>query len=141
MRIEVLPKAKATDFTCDVPWAAISISTDYDWPELNEVNREGLLRLRFADTDKDDDGGITEDQAMQILIFVRMSVKSHQAETLLVHCLMGQSRSPAVAAAICNVLGEDDSYFFKKYTPNRKVYRTILQVAHERGYDEGRLLD
>jgi hypothetical protein len=37
-------------FTCQVPWACISIVTVEDsWPKIHEANRMGLLQLAFAD--------------------------------------------------------------------------------------------
>lgn len=52
---------------------------------------------------------------------------------------MGQSRSSAVAAAIYKIFSnQDDSYFFDKHTPNRKVYRTILKIAQQNGKFFGR---
>lgn len=57
----------------------------------------------------------------------------------MIHCLMGQSRSSAVAAAIYKIFSnQDDSYFFDKHTPNRKVYRTILKIAQQNGKFFGR---
>jgi predicted protein tyrosine phosphatase len=63
-------------------------------------------------------------QARQILA----AVKAHpEAKRLIVHCDAGFSRSPAVAAALSKILTGDDSYFFKRYLPNSRVYRTILE--------------
>ncbi|MEI7835314.1 MAG: hypothetical protein WCK05_02770 [Planctomycetota bacterium] len=52
-----------------------------------------------------------------------------EIETVLVHCHAGMSRSPAVAAAICRALGQNDSRFFREYQPNMYVYGLILQAA------------
>jgi hypothetical protein len=46
-----------------------------------------------------------------------------------VHCELGMSRSPAVAAAICLGLGEDSTRFFEEYQPNQFVYRLVLAEA------------
>lgn len=52
---------------------------------------------------------------------------------LLIHCNHGMSRSPAVAAAIAKVKYKDDSEWFTRKVPNRRVYRLMLAVAHRRG--------
>ena len=41
-----------------------------------------------------------------------------EISTILVHCEAGMSRSPAVAAAVCRGLGQDDSGFFQDFQPN-----------------------
>ena len=53
-----------------------------------------------------------------------------KVERSIVHCDAGKSRSPGVAAALARVLdGDDASYFGGRYTPNARVYRTLLEVA------------
>lgn len=47
---------------------------------------------------------------------------------LVVHCEMGMSRSPAVAAAVTRALGGDDEVFFRDYMPNQYVYELLLKV-------------
>jgi predicted protein tyrosine phosphatase len=46
----------------------------------------------------------------------------------IIHCDAGMSRSPAVAAALSLVFNGDDSEFFKGKTPNRTVYRRMLEA-------------
>ncbi|HEY3449460.1 MAG TPA: hypothetical protein VGK67_24105 [Myxococcales bacterium] len=57
-------------------------------------------------------------------------VDKHKAAVpvLVVHCEMGMSRSPAVAAAITRGLGGDDDHFFREYLPNRFVYDLMLKA-------------
>ena len=50
-------------------------------------------------------------------------------ETIVVHCEQGMSRSPAVAAAICKMLGGDNRQFFHEYLPNQHVYGLLRSVA------------
>lgn len=66
-------------------------------------------------------------QARQILAMV---AAYPEAEAFVVHCDAGLSRSPGVAAALSKILTGDDNYFFKRYTPNSRVYRTILEEHH-----------
>jgi predicted protein tyrosine phosphatase len=55
---------------------------------------------------------------------------SAEFENFIVHCDAGHSRSPAVAAAISKAFGEDDSMYFKRYRPNMRVYRNLLDVIY-----------
>ena len=75
-----------------------------------------------------------------------------QAKTLIIHCEAGVSRSPAVGAAIAQVLGQDYEEYFTKFVPNPLVYRIMLETwnknhgikepvvvppqKHPDGYDE-----
>ena len=133
MKLLVLPKSKAAKFQCDQPWACISIGSEPgDWPKINKVQQVDIIQLAFEDTEFKRDTGIVfnEQHAKDILDFVDKNWD--KIEILMVHCLAGQSRSPAVAAAIAKIKYDDDDVFFNKYTPNMLVYRTILNVAHKR---------
>lgn len=57
-------------------------------------------------------------------------VQTHEPEiqTIVVHCEMGLSRSPAVAAALCLAFAQDDERFFLEYQPNRHVYHLMCSV-------------
>lgn len=146
MKIVVLPKLNAKKFTSDVPWAAISISTYGDWPELNKCQQVGLMQLAYADADSQEmvdevnsafpnDPQVrlfAEKDAEDILNFY-LSVKD-KIEVLLVHCEAGICRSPATAAALALIFEGNDSEFFKvPFRPNLRVYRTILNKANELG--------
>lgn len=146
MKIVVLSKQKAKDFVSDVPWAAISISTYGDWPELNKCQQLGLLQLAYADAESqemiDDINNafpndppirlFTEKDAEDILNFY-LSVKD-KIEVLLVHCEAGICRSSATAAAIALTFeGSDKEFFQAPFRPNSKVYRTILNKSVDLG--------
>ena len=136
-RIVVQSVIGAHYFTCEMPWACISIVTEEDsWPKISEANRVGLLQLAFADIDAaegDDKGAFNEDHAHRILDFVKEVWD--RIGVLMVHCEEGNSRGPAVAAAISRIhLGEDEVYFLPyMYWPNRMVYRILLDTAGKRG--------
>ena len=137
---EVRSRGYAQEFKFESPWAAISIVTEPPWPELLEENRVGLLQLEFMDaefvrpTSKWGNGLsiFDEGQAIQILDFV--SKMWDEVDCFLIHCDMGQSRSPAVAAAIENIYygSGADQYWFNTKTPNMLVYRKLLDVYHEK---------
>lgn len=120
----------------DVPHVVISITTTTAErariPESPECR--GVLRLAFPDADSAVDGYSEDDlfgtrHADQVWDFVL----GHRDEIgrVVLHCDAGLSRSPGVAAALSRVLVGDDSGFFKRYRPNMRVYRTLL----ERYYD------
>lgn len=137
-KFEVLTRGYAEQFKSDVPWAAISITTEPPWPDLSEENRVGLLQLEFLDaefvrpTHKWGAGFhiFDEDDAIQLLDFVKEMWP--QVECFMVHCAAGISRSPAVAAAIEKIYYGDDQYWFNTRTPNMLVYSKILNVHNEK---------
>lgn len=137
--IEVRSRQNAKLFRSDKPWAAISISTESgDFPELDATNRVGLLRLRFWDIanpsskqiQAEDSKLFSVEQAKEVLDFV--NANWDKADTILVHCEAGMSRSPAIAAAIEYIRsGKEASLpYFKKYIPNGFVYKTLLEVNY-----------
>ncbi len=128
MNIQIRSKTLAAQFESKTPWACISISShEGQWPILKTDNLVKVLRLAFPDYEFARPGGITAEQAQQIIEFVNEVVP--QIETLLIHCEYGASRSPAVGAAISKILGKDDKVYFEQYTPNNIVYKTILKQA------------
>lgn len=135
-RIEVYCREDAGVFRATAPWAGISITTDFgDWPEVDQANCVGLLRLQFADLEEPHSGEklFDEGDAQSILDFVG-EVWS-QIEILMVHCRAGLRRSPAVAGALSRIYFGHDSAWFQQgvYEPNMLVYDTLLNVARQRG--------
>ena len=125
------------------PHIIVSIQSPKD-PQLPKLNTSRhtlrVVRLVFHDMDdmhkralppeewaKYEGDCFSQAQARQIVEAVRMHP---EAEELLVHCDAGFSRSPAVAAALSKALTGDDKFFFKRYSPNMRVYRTILEAWH-----------
>jgi len=92
------------------------------------------MGMHFHDLDKDAcDRGYTifnKYDAERLLSFIEISKK--HVELICVNCVVGISRSSAVAAALSLILNGPgaDKYFFKAYCPNMLVYRTILDVYH-----------
>jgi predicted protein tyrosine phosphatase len=117
-----------------VPHIVISItnfkSEPADIPD-NE-NCRGILRLSFPDRDVPPKDGpndlFSEDDARKVWKFV---LDNMDVQMIVVHCTMGASRSPGMAAAISKVFLGDDEEFFKKYAPNRHVFRTMLDVWYD----------
>lgn len=88
---------------------------------------KGVLTLQFDDIVKETDGAVlfTKAQAEAILDFVN---QHKDAETLLIHCYAGQSRSRAVGAFLVNMFGKDNSRYFETGSPNQHVYQTLEKV-------------
>jgi predicted protein tyrosine phosphatase len=129
-RFEVRSARNAEFFGSERPWAAISITSGGGFPDLSETNRVGLLRLVFDDiTQLDAPRSFTPSLAAEILDFAA-SVWD-QAEILLIHCDIGLSRSPAVAAALSRIYYGDDGPWFEMDFPNRLVYELLVET-HER---------
>lgn len=62
-------------------------------------------------------------------------VEAHpEAEDIIVHCTAGKSRSAAVAAALHKIYNGTDEPIFgnKRYHPNMRVYRMVLDEWHAR---------
>lgn len=77
---------------------------------------------------------MNEDHAESIWQFVRQWQET--VETIVVHCEQGMSRSPAVAAAICDALGGDNRWLFQEYFPNRYVYNLMAEAVVSRERSE-----
>ena len=120
----------------DSPWACISVSSPkLSHPIISKSNLLALLQLEFYDADLDRPEYEAEHlfnryHAEQILDFVEEL--QGKIDLLMVHCEAGMSRSPAVGAAIAKLGWDDDRVFFKQYTPNMKVYRTLMEIGMER---------
>ena len=87
----------------------------------------GVLTLFFDDIEHEVDGAVlfSEDMAQRIIAFIR---ENRRAETLLVHCYGGQSRSRAVGAFAVKMLGGNNERYFSEGNPNRYVYETLLRI-------------
>ncbi len=124
-RFDVRSARNAEFFQSNRPWAAISITSSGDFPILSEDNRLGLLRLVFEDiTQPNTPRSFAPAQAAEILDFVA-SVWD-QAEVFLIHCDVGLSRSPAVAAAPSQIYYGDGERWFELDFPNRLVYEVLI---------------
>lgn len=117
----------------DVPHVIISITTAVD--DLAKLrtneNCRGVLRLSFVDQDVvlpefPDRILFGEEQAREVWRFI--DEHRDHIDELLLHCDAGQSRSPAVAAAIARDATGDDNEYFRRYRPNMRVYRTLLEA-------------
>ena len=91
----------------------------------------GALTLYFDDIERPVDGAVlfSEEMAHEIIDFIN---DKKEADTLLVHCYGGQSRSRAVAAFAVKMLGGDNTGYFETGNPNSYVYELLLRTwEHE----------
>lgn len=72
---------------------------------------------------------ISKEDAEKIWTFVLDLPET--VKTTVVHCEQGMSRSPAVAAAICQGMGDDPSSFFQTYQPNGYVFNAVIEARKE----------
>ena len=79
----------------------------------------------MATTELQTSVAMTPQQADAIWEFVGKH-KEH-VDAIVVHCEAGHSRSPAVAAAICEIFGGNGHRFFRGKEPNLHVYRLMLE--------------
>lgn len=120
----------------EVPHLIISITSSPDDQARLPASPQcrGVLRLVFPDLDAPSPGmpsplfGV--EHARAIWDFVER--RPDDVERIVLHCDAGVSRSPAVAAAIAKCLTGDDAELFRRYRPNMRVYRTLLEVWHDR---------
>ncbi|HBP16196.1 MAG TPA: hypothetical protein DEA08_00190 [Planctomycetes bacterium] len=100
--------------------------------------RQASLSLQFHDT-KLSPGNqalgehirpISTQQAAEIAAFVR---EHAIVGAFAVHCDHGMSRSPAIAAAICEVLLGSGKFFFDRRLPNPRVYDLVLRALRLEG--------
>lgn len=135
-RVKVKSLADCFDYVTDGfetdTLAIISIqkSTDggYGFRFVENSRCKGVLTLLFDDIEHPADGLalFSEEQAQQVINFIR--AHRRDADTLLIHCYAGQSRSRAVGAFAVKMLGGNNAAYFQTGSPNRHVYDTLLRV-------------
>ena len=88
---------------------------------------KGVLTLLFDDIVKPVEGAVlfSDEMAEQVIDFI----EAHRsADTLLVHCYAGQSRSRAVGAFAVEMLGGDNASYFREGCPNQYVYDVLANA-------------
>lgn len=135
------------DQAFDTPFAIISINEPDEVPAIINTTCMDILRLYFHDAEKpikynfDLEKGIYTFDGYAVVLFNALMAKTllefvnlhKEKSNMLVHCLMGACRSPAVCAALTKIMYDDDERYFKTYTPNMLVYRTILETNQKFG--------
>lgn len=94
----------------------------------------GVLQLAFHDAEPITSGALpaqivlmAPEQARQICEFAQKH--KNDVGAVVVHCEAGMSRSPAIAAALCKIMGEEDRRFWNEYQPNLYVYNLVMEAG------------
>lgn len=122
----------------DVPHVIVSItSSDTDQARIPpSPHCRAILRLAFADADAPTEA--IPEEALFSRAHARAIwelIETNLPRRLIIHCDAGMCRSPAVAAAVAKALDGDDTEYFRRYRPNMRVYRMMLEAYHERTVD------
>lgn len=130
LRIHILPEValKRELLEIDPTNTAAILCTDENISYKELI--PNMLVVFFSDTtDKNQPNAITTDQAREIIEFLRTLPTCIQ--DLYVSCSAGQSRSPALAAAILRMSGRSDKPVWDNphYVPNWFVYQTICRES------------
>lgn len=132
MIITVLSRQEVKNYIPRDNSAIIRITSQYPFREL-KGNFNYSLEMFFDDISElvEDDFDnmsniITKEEAFEIIVFLHKIIKEN-CEELVVHCDYGKGRSPAVAAAISNILNIE--FDINSYPDiNMLVYDTIISA-------------
>lgn len=127
----ILSREGAEQYKFDAPHICISVRD----PGSEKANlspnliRLDALYLEFHDLDEalpgmDSSLIFNDNHARDILGMYRRYVD--KVDGFIINCEAGISRSAGIGAALAKITGYDDSLFFKKFCPNRRVYRMLL---------------
>ena len=127
--VVVLSASKASGHRPSPTTAVISIRGVRDAEIPLSTRYRAVLRLAFDDISafadhSTDDASISKEQAQSVAAFVRTHA---DADTLLIHCAAGVSRSRSMAAAICDVRGLP----YQWTVVNDDVYRRVRDAMLE----------
>jgi len=130
MKIHVSGRDEVNDVIggCSGSVCVVSI-TDVDTePAVINHPEPQILRLCFNDfdriiPDRSDLAYFTESHAMDISEFVHRQM----CDNIVIHCEMGISRSPAIAAALANHFGLPEKYkWLREYLANSMVFTIMM---------------
>lgn len=124
------------------PFIIISIaSPEMDNAKIKIVdNCRGILFQKYHDVDLNTMNFTdtpytfyTPEMAFQVINFVETFTLMNSISSIIVNCHLGVSRSTAICAVLSRYFNgtPDESYFFKNYTPNMLVYRTLFNVGRD----------
>jgi predicted protein tyrosine phosphatase len=143
MKLKILNRPLAGVFRGGEPYVLISIA-DPNQENLRRLvedkNLRDVLFLHFYDNEMPfargtewEHGAFTRKHAERILDFTERW--KNDVDMICVNCIAGVSRSPGAVAALSHVYNSPGSHtwLFDTYDPNMWVYRTIVEVASDRG--------
>ncbi len=108
---------------------------DYDcyFPEIKD-SLYASHEYVFADIQSEKPGAILFNKTIAEKIITDFQNNKESCIDLLVVCVLGQNRSPAIAIALNDIfsLGEDTEELKKKYPElNKHVYRVMMRTAEQ----------
>jgi len=129
MTFVILPVDVVTSVEINEPHVLISITDPRSSQIRFNDNRFRLetLHLSFSDVKENLHKGhpkMSMEQGCQVVDLVERHTCTNP--TYVIHCTAGLSRSPAVAAAIAAINGENVLVFWEKFLPNGHVFSNIL---------------
>ncbi len=132
--IHILAITAIKNETFDLPKEqnAIIVCTDRENKFIHSCLPENILVINFPDVeDKNYPGAFSRAHAKRIISFVHGL--SEKVTDIYVCCSKGESRSPAVAAALLRMSGRSDKpvWYNPYYVPNTLVY---LKLCREYGF-------
>lgn len=137
----ILSRERVESYQLAMPHACISVRDPGTEKAVlsNDMSRLDALYLEFDDLDFKPDTVFGREPVMfndghAALILGFYEKWKEKVDVFVINCEAGISRSAGIGAALCKISGYDDSIFFKKFCPNRFVYRTILNRRYG-GYE------
>ena len=117
--------------TLDLPeenFALIVVSDDLQIPALGLCKKDHLLRLSFEDVGEHNPNACSEPDAKTVLAFLKALPAT--VTDLYICCDYGESRSPAIAAAVLLASGRSDSDVWDNpyYHPNALVFSVFCRA-------------
>jgi predicted protein tyrosine phosphatase len=138
--IVVRPMFELTKLGLKAPYMVVSIGDPFD-PDVRipwSWKLQDVLRVRFADVDlANSSTGMETKHARLIWDFIE---RHKDIRNLVVHCVVGVSRSPSVAMAIADCTGNSRHVIQWERDPcgappNKRVYDTLCdEWLHRRSY-------
>ena len=135
--VYILSRETAIRFRCERPWACISIATEAtDFAEISKAHRIDLLQITFVDLEQPPSRVTLEIYpALENVLFTELHAErildfadriTGRISVLMVHCALGQSRSPAVTASLLGI----EPRRLEGASPNQLVYSLLLTLAY-----------
>lgn len=131
MKFLVLSREKIEEAQITEKHIVISIRDPYTAKARlpKSIYRLKTLYLEFSDIDKHfpNTSCILFNSRIAQKILNLVDKYKNKVEVIVCQCEAGISRSAGVAAALSRIINQDDYIYFKRFIPNRTVYRTILE--------------
>lgn len=131
--ILVLPHARAVEFNPAEFGVTDCVMIRIESPRcpMIKLEHKDKFKAEISLWFEDNDRSFQRDDAELIKLFFE---KYKDVQLMVVHCFMGISRSPAVAAAFARYIGNpelEQIFFSRPYVPNQTVYHRLVEEQDE----------